>query len=567
MPYTIDNPPDMWANYPAEMQRILISTFNQVYRDSINKMEQRKAEIKALRIAWSAAKEKYVKKDGEWVARTQNNVNESKSDNMQMAVMKCNRFEPVRSYEDDHFVGYNICLTTRGVMNGAFKPADEIRKIPGNLPEEYVELLPNVDDHPDDEVYIPPGQEDTFVTNIRVEDDEDFPKCMGTVLISKDDEWKINAIETGALIESSIGYSFNLDPTDGIDNGRPYSHIERNIKLYHNAFMVTQYPACTPEMGCGINETFECECIECGYEMTSNQHCSELKCPECGGQMRRVNRPGPGQPKSDGIKDDDVNELSHDDIREYLRSLLPETETGYYWIIDVFDDHFVFEVSKRGGDVASGYVTYDQSYEINDKDIITIVGEPRIVHRRTEYFETGESMDEEENIESPEDNENPTDEDVDTENTEAENDDNPVEEETEEQEDIEENTEEESEDNPVEENEGDELTAECQHIAIMADLKAQINALKIKADLWDEHCAKERSNAINRLKAFKPDISDDTIADMPVIAINMIVEAYESKGENDEQDVNPVNLGEQSNNDTKSRLPYGYWNQKGEWIE
>jgi len=44
-----------------------------------------------------------------------------------------------------------------------------------------------------------------------------------------------------------------------------------------------------------ITEKFECECIECGYKETSEKHCKDLKCPKCGGQMRRVERPGPGQ--------------------------------------------------------------------------------------------------------------------------------------------------------------------------------------------------------------------------------------------------------------------------------
>ena len=42
-------------------------------------------------------------------------------------------------------------------------------------------------------------------------------------------------------------------------------------------------------------EKYNCECIKCGYKMTSDKHCNEIKCPECGGQMRRVERPGPGQ--------------------------------------------------------------------------------------------------------------------------------------------------------------------------------------------------------------------------------------------------------------------------------
>jgi len=40
---------------------------------------------------------------------------------------------------------------------------------------------------------------------------------------------------------------------------------------------------------------YNCSCIDCGHEMTSEAHCNTLKCPKCGGQMRREERPGPGQ--------------------------------------------------------------------------------------------------------------------------------------------------------------------------------------------------------------------------------------------------------------------------------
>ena len=42
-------------------------------------------------------------------------------------------------------------------------------------------------------------------------------------------------------------------------------------------------------------ESFDCECIKCGHKLTSTKHCKDLKCPKCGGQMRRAERPGPGQ--------------------------------------------------------------------------------------------------------------------------------------------------------------------------------------------------------------------------------------------------------------------------------
>jgi len=44
-------------------------------------------------------------------------------------------------------------------------------------------------------------------------------------------------------------------------------------------------------------EKFNCECVECGYKMTTVVHCVNIKCPKCGGQMRRAERPGSGKPE------------------------------------------------------------------------------------------------------------------------------------------------------------------------------------------------------------------------------------------------------------------------------
>lgn len=44
---------------------------------------------------------------------------------------------------------------------------------------------------------------------------------------------------------------------------------------------------------------YSCECVKCGWKTETDKHCKDLKCDECGGQMRRVERPGPGQESSD----------------------------------------------------------------------------------------------------------------------------------------------------------------------------------------------------------------------------------------------------------------------------
>jgi len=42
-------------------------------------------------------------------------------------------------------------------------------------------------------------------------------------------------------------------------------------------------------------ETYTCECLDCGKTVKSDKHCKDIKCPKCGGEMRRKERPGPGR--------------------------------------------------------------------------------------------------------------------------------------------------------------------------------------------------------------------------------------------------------------------------------
>lgn len=56
---------------------------------------------------------------------------------------------------------------------------------------------------------------------------------------------------------------------------------------------------------------YDCECLNCGFEMESDKHCNVIKCPKCGGQMRRAERPGPGQ-KSEGLEKDDKVQVRFD---------------------------------------------------------------------------------------------------------------------------------------------------------------------------------------------------------------------------------------------------------------
>ena len=63
-------------------------------------------------------------------------------------------------------------------------------------------------------------------------------------------------------------------------------------------------------------ETFNCECIKCGYKLKSKEHCADIKCPKCGGTMRRAERPGPGQSQKLNIKPKGEVKMSKDENKE-----------------------------------------------------------------------------------------------------------------------------------------------------------------------------------------------------------------------------------------------------------
>ena len=72
-------------------------------------------------------------------------------------------------------------------------------------------------------------------------------------------------------------------------------------------------------------EVFKCECIECSYKTDSEKHCADIKCPECGAQMRRAGRPGPGQ-ASLSPTDDDVAKAVSAEIGKISGKLLKHLE-------------------------------------------------------------------------------------------------------------------------------------------------------------------------------------------------------------------------------------------------
>ena len=58
---------------------------------------------------------------------------------------------------------------------------------------------------------------------------------------------------------------------------------------------------------------YDCECMDCGHTESGDEHCADLTCSECGGQMRRADRPGRGRQES-GMEVDDASDDTTEDV-------------------------------------------------------------------------------------------------------------------------------------------------------------------------------------------------------------------------------------------------------------
>lgn len=77
-------------------------------------------------------------------------------------------------------------------------------------------------------------------------------------------------------------------------------------------------------------QTYTCECIDCGHTIKTKEHCISIKCSRCGGEMRRLERPGMGRPKLQKMVDENwknIEQLSSD-LGVTIENALPKVKPG-----------------------------------------------------------------------------------------------------------------------------------------------------------------------------------------------------------------------------------------------
>ena len=88
---------------------------------------------------------------------------------------------------------------------------------------------------------------------------------------------------------------------------------------------------------------YTCECIKCGHKMETAEHCVDVECPECGGEMRRAGRPGVGRARSLVMKVTKVQRLENGRTRWQARA-----NTGEFDLLqERFDESFFEDVVRN----------------------------------------------------------------------------------------------------------------------------------------------------------------------------------------------------------------------------
>jgi len=178
-----------------------------------------------------------------------------------------------------------------------------------------------------------------ILRSLKEEDKEtiDLTNIVTTVKIADLEEFKViveKVVEQGKEIERLKLEIEGLElKTGAVLNRKNKTDLTNAQKLIQNVLD----SASTAEEG---KETYNCECIKCGYKMTSDKHCDTLKCPKCGGDMRRAERPGPGKEIDEieieedidiEIEDDEDNgtegkeetiDISEEEIKEIISEVL-----------------------------------------------------------------------------------------------------------------------------------------------------------------------------------------------------------------------------------------------------
>lgn len=169
---------------------------------------------------------------------------------------------------------------------------------------------------------------------------DDNKGCSKTEAEAKKHLAVLNMREHGVPEKKESTMDINLDeilkaPPQDITLPREYVERLKTFEQAAEAFLGDRAPTSTPvteeepvekevqaeEAEVEEKASYTCECLECGHKLVTKEHCSDITCPECGGEMRREDRPGVGKDISEN------SETATDlQVEQYVGGIAPTPE-------------------------------------------------------------------------------------------------------------------------------------------------------------------------------------------------------------------------------------------------
>jgi hypothetical protein len=260
-----------------------------------------------------------------------------------------------------------MVMMKAGVLNNVLYTSEEMAKFPAAWNGQPIPVF-----HPQENgVHVSANQpkvmEQSVVGKIfNARFDDDRLKAEAWIDIDKankvDPNLITNITNTVIPMELSTGLFTDTKFEAGVHEGTPYECIAINFRPDHLALLPGGKGACTVEDGAGIPR------INSGSE--DGGMLSKLW-----NQMKMVFPPSQRSALA-------ANEVSHDDIRSQLRSLLSHAHPGHYtYLRDVFDSEAVFEAESKVDAVTTLLRT---SYTVTD-DVVSLGTDAQEVVQTTTY--------------------------------------------------------------------------------------------------------------------------------------------------------------------------------------
>jgi hypothetical protein len=227
-------------------------------------------------------------------------------------------------------------------------------------------------------------------------------------------------IESGTPFDVSLGAMISVDQMTGVWKNEAYDEVITSLTSDHLAILPNNSGACSWDDGCGIRAAQQATPTGKEHKMKFNWKILAALLPKVAAtpvdtKTERIN--ALIADTNNQFTEDDrellttlddkaltfiANEMSHDDISNQLWDFVNALDTPEYmnWLKEVYDDHFIYRVSRRDNMTGStvGTRLYKRSFTVDQAtNKITIADDAQEVTERTEYVP----------VESPTANTNP----------------------------------------------------------------------------------------------------------------------------------------------------------------